>query len=164
MSRTGIEVSSVRSNLAHGYQRNQNGTASRESADRALEGRGYRIPNGGLISTVNDLAKFAAWEVGDGPDGILKKATQDANYSRAFFYAPTMHIGYGVGFQVHWYGDVLIHGHGGSTDGYHSALFVNRPTRLGVIVLRNCDSCPVDAIPVAGRSLDQLVKAKRALK
>src|SRR5262245_41115577 len=41
---------------------------------------GYRVPNGGLFSTVNDLARFIAWELGDGPAGILPKAVQDANY------------------------------------------------------------------------------------
>ena len=51
-------------------------------------------------------------------------------------------------------------GHGGSTDGYHSWVIVHRPTRLGVIVLRNCDTCPVDAGPVAARALEQLVTAK----
>jgi CubicO group peptidase (beta-lactamase class C family) len=161
MSRSAMEASTtVRANLAHGYQQiRAGGTASRAAADRALDGRGYRVPNGGLFSTLNDLAKFAAWEVGDGPPGILKKDAQDANYSRAFFYAPGMYIGYGVGFQIQWRGPVLMLGHGGSTDGYHSSLLVHRPTHLGVIVLRNCDSCPVDAGPVAARALEQLVTA-----
>ena len=118
------------------------------------------MPNGALFSTVNDLTKFVAWEVGDGPSGILKKDAQDANYSRAVFYGRGMYTGYGVGFQIQWRGPVLMLGHGGSTDGYHSALLVHRPTHLGVIVLRNCDNCPVDAGPVAARALEQLVTAK----
>ena len=163
MSRSAMGDASpaVRANLAHGYQLNEkSGKASREDADRGLDGRGYRVPNGGLFSTVNDLTKFAAWEVGDGPSGILKKETQEANYSRALFYIPGMYAGYGVGFQVRWLGPVLMVGHGGSTDGYHSALYVNRPSHLGVIVLRNCDSCPVDAGAVAANALVQLVTAK----
>jgi hypothetical protein len=51
-------------------------------------------------------------------------------------------------------------GHGGSTDGYYSYVLVHRPTHLGVIVLRNCDDCPVDAAPVAASALEQLVTAK----
>jgi len=51
-------------------------------------------------------------------------------------------------------------GHGGSTDGYHSWVMVHRPTHLGVIVLRNCDDCPVDAGPVAAAALEKLVTAK----
>ena len=53
-------------------------------------------------------------------------------------------------------------GHGGSTDGYHSSLLVHRPTHVGVIVLRNCDNCAVDAGPVAARALEQLVTATKA--
>jgi hypothetical protein len=37
---------------------------------------------------------------------------------------------------------------------------VNRDTHLGVIVLRNCDSCRVDAGAVAARALEQLATAK----
>jgi len=149
----------VRVNLARGYQLNEkSGKVSREDADRGLDGRGYRVPNGGLFSTINDLAKFAAWEMGDGPPDILKKETQEANYSRALFYIPGMYAGYGVGFQVRWLGPVLMVGHGGSTDGYHSAVYVNRDTHLGVIALRNCDSCPVDAGAVAATALDKLAR------
>jgi CubicO group peptidase (beta-lactamase class C family) len=162
MSRSAMDASAtVRANLAHGYQPGEKGgPPSRAAADRGLERRGYRVPNGALFSTVNDLAKFAAWEMGDGPSGILKKETQEANYSRAFFYQDGMFAGYGVGFQVRWWGPVLMLGHGGSTDGYHSYVLVNRPSHLGVIVLRNCDDCPVDAGPVAAAALEKLVTAK----
>src|SRR6185503_12741085 len=163
MSRSAMGDASpaVRVNLAHGYQLDEkSGKVSREDPDRGLDGRGYRVPNGGLFSTVNDLAKFASWELGDGPSGILNRDTQEANYSRAVFYIPEMYAGYGVGFQVRWLGPVLMIGHGGSTDGYHSAVYVNRPTHLGVIVLRNCDSCPVDAGAVAANALVALATAK----
>jgi D-alanyl-D-alanine carboxypeptidase len=161
MSRSAMEATPVvRANLAHGYVRNRtSGEASRTAPDRELDGRGYRVPNGALFSTVNDMAKFAAWELGEGPATILKKDTQDANYARAFFLNAAMTSGYGVGFQISRRGDVVMLGHGGSTAGYHASALVHRPSRLGVIVLRNCDSCPVDAGPVAARTLEQLVRA-----
>jgi CubicO group peptidase (beta-lactamase class C family) len=163
MSRSGMEATpAMRANLAHGYQRRQGTTPpSREAADRELDGRGYRVPNGALFSTVNDLSKFLIWELGLGPDGILKKETQDANYNRAFYYNAAMTAGYGVGFQVTRRGDVVMLGHGGSTAGYHSAALVHRPTRLGVVVLRNCDNCPADAGPIAASALESLVKSVR---
>ena len=43
-----------------------------------------------MFSTINDLAKFVAWELGEGPSALLKKETQDANYARAFFYSAAM--------------------------------------------------------------------------
>jgi len=163
MSRSGMEATpAMRANLAHGYQRRQGTTPpSREAADRELDGRGYRVPNGALFSTVNDLSKFLIWELGLGPDGILRKETQDANYNRAFYYNAAMTAGYGVGFQVTRRSDVVMLGHGGSTAGYHASALVHRPTRLGVVVLRNCDNCPADAGPIAASALEGLVKSVR---
>jgi CubicO group peptidase (beta-lactamase class C family) len=169
MSRSAMEATPVvRAKLAHGYVRGRAARGSpagaprpvsRTAPDRELDGRGYRVPNGALFSTVNDMAKFVAWELGEGPATILKKDTQDANYARAFFMNAAMTSGYGVGFQISRRGDVVMLGHGGSTAGYHASALVHRPSRLGVIVLRNCDSCPVDAGPVAARTLEQLVRA-----
>jgi D-alanyl-D-alanine carboxypeptidase len=161
MTRSAFEATpTIRANLAHGYQRRRDGTANRTAPDRELEGRGYRVPNGALFSTMNDLARFVAWELGEGPAGILAKAAQDANYARAFFSNAAMTAGYGVGFQVVRRGDVVMLGHGGSTAGYHASALVHRPSKIGVIALRNCDSCPVDAGPVAARTLEQLARAK----
>ena len=160
MNRSAFEPNvSIMHDLAHGYRR-QNDKPDRSAPDRELEGRGYRVPNGALFSTVNDLAKFVAWELGEGPEGILPKTVQETNYGRAFFSNPTMTSGYGVGFMISRRGEVVMLGHGGSTAGYHASAIVHRPSKLGVVVLRNCDSCPVDASPVATRFLERLVKAK----
>ena len=114
------------------------------------------MPNGALFSTVTDLAKFVAWELGEGPAGILKKETQDANYARAFASGAAFTTGYGVGFQIARRGEVVMLGHGGSTAGYHASALVNRASKLGVIVLRNCDSCELDAGPTAARILQRI--------
>ena len=157
MSRSAFEpTAAIRHDLAHGYRR-VNDKPDRSAPDRELEGRGYRVPNGALFSTVNDLAKFVAWELGEGPEGLLPKAVQDANYGRAFFSNAAMTSGYGVGFMISRRGDTVMLGHGGSTAGYHSSAIVHRPSKLGVIVLRNCDSCPVDATPVSVRFLEKIV-------
>ncbi len=159
MTRTGWEPSAdLRKDLAHGYQKPRAGAATRAAADRELEGRGYRVPNGALFSTVNDLAKFVAWELGEGPSGILKKETQEANYARVFVSSPWFASGYGVGFQVARSGDIVLLGHGGSTAGYHASALVNRGSKVGVIVLRNCDSCAVDAGPTSARIHQRLAK------
>ena len=160
MTRSAFDATpAVRANLAHGHVRSANGTGNRTAPDRELEGRGYRVPNGAMFSTINDLARFVAWELGEGPAGILKKETQDANYARAFFSNAAMTSGYGVGFQISRRDDVVMLGHGGSTAGYHAAALVHRASKLGVIVLRGCDSCPVDAGPVGARTLERVVTA-----
>jgi CubicO group peptidase (beta-lactamase class C family) len=156
MAHSGLEATpAVRANLAHGYVRASNGSASRTAPDRELDGRGYRVPNGALFSTVNDLAKFVAWELGEGPAGILNADTQEANYHREF--PAGANVGYGVGFQsLHGNMGVVL-GHGGSTAGYHSSALFHRASKIGVIVLRSCDSCTVDAGPVAARAIEQLI-------
>ena len=159
MTRTGWEPSAdLRKDLAHGYQRVRDGAgaATRGAADRELEGRGYRVPNGALFSTVTDLTKFVAWELGEGPAGILRKDTQEANYARIFASGAAFMSGYGVGFQISRRGDVVMLGHGGSTAGYHASALVNRSSKLGVIALRNCDSCELDAGPTAARVLQRI--------
>lgn len=161
MTRSAFEPNTtIQHDLAHGYQR-QNDKPNRSAPDRELEGRGYRVPNGALFSTVNDLSKFVAWELGEGPAAVLPKAVQEANYNRAFFSNASMTSGYGVGFMITRRGDMVMLGHGGSTAGYHASVMVHRPSKLGVIVLRNCDSCPVDATPVSVRFLERLVVASK---
>jgi D-alanyl-D-alanine carboxypeptidase len=160
MTRTAFEPAALRDNLAHGYMR-RGETASREAPDRELDGRGYRVPNGALFSTVNDLAKFVAWELGEGPSGVLKKETQDANYTRVYSAGGgrgslAMTSGYGLGFMASREGgdSVVFLGHGGSTAGYRASAIFHRPSRLGVVVLRNAET---EVAGVAGRTLRQLV-------
>ena len=168
MTRSAFEPTpALRQDLAHGYVR-RDGKGDRTAPDRELDGRGYRVPNGAIFSTVNDLARFVAWELGEGPSGILKKETQEANYRRVYSATNTsgtltMTSGYGLGFQATRRGDLVFLGHGGSTAGYHASSLVHRPSRIGVIVLRGCDSCTFDAGPVAAQVLQRLIPAERAL-
>lgn len=162
-----VPTSTMRETLAHGYVA-RDGKGDRTQPDQELDGRGYRVPNGAILSTITDLAKFVAWELGDGPQGVLKKDTQEANYRRVYSAtsgnaAPQVQMtdGYGLGFQATRRGDVVMLGHGGSTAGYHASLLFHRPTKIGVIVLRGCDSCAVDAGPVAMRLLEKLVAATK---
>jgi hypothetical protein len=117
------------------------------------------VPNGALFSTINDLVKFVTWELGNSSTTLLKKETQDANYARSWPTAPGSNSSYGVGFQQVRRGDISMLGHGGSTAGYLSSALFHRGSGLGVIVLRNCDSCSVAPGPVAATTLESLVKA-----
>jgi len=159
MARSGMEPTpAIRANLARGYQRD-GGVVSRTAPDRELDGRGYRVPNGALFSTINDLAKFVAWELGASSTTLIRKETQDANYERSWPTAANATSGYGVGFQTSRRGDVTMLGHGGSTAGYLSAALFHRGSGLGVIVFRNCDSCVMAPGPVASTALESLVNA-----
>jgi CubicO group peptidase (beta-lactamase class C family) len=161
MSRTTYEpTTEIRKDLAHGYARaNAQAAPSRTGPDRELDGRGYRVPNGALFSTVNDLAKFAAWELGEGPSGLLKKETQDANYTRVYSGAGPLSSGYGLGFQAQRRGALVFIGHGGSTGGFLSAVFVHRASKAAVIVLHNGDGGTFNPSNEAYAALEKIVGA-----
>lgn len=157
MSRTAFEpTTEVRRDLATGYTRRA-GKPDHSLPDREMDGRGYRVPNGALISTVNDLAKFVAWELGEGPAGILNKDTQASNYDRVFSANSTLSSGYGLGFQATRRGTLVALGHGGSTAGFRAAVLFDRESKTGVIVLRNAEGGSFDAGAVALRVLDRVV-------
>jgi hypothetical protein len=96
---------------------------------------------------------------------VLDRRTQEANYRRVYSSTSgrgelSLSSGYGIGFQAQRRGDVVMLGHGGSTAGYHASALFHRASQLGVVVLRNCDSCRFDAGPVAARILERLVAVK----
>ncbi|HUF48067.1 MAG TPA: serine hydrolase domain-containing protein [Vicinamibacterales bacterium] len=167
MTRTAFEPdATLRRDLARGYsRRGREGPVSSAVADRELDGRGYKVPNGAILSTVNDLAKFVAWELGQAPAAVLKRETQDANYRRVYSATNargelTLTSGYGIGFQAQRRGEVVILGHGGSTAGYLASALFHRASGLGVVVLRNCDGCGLTPGSTASRILDRLVSTQ----
>ncbi len=123
--------------LAKGYIIG-NGVANPEAAAKDLrDGRGYKIPNGALFTTVGDLAKFLSFEMGDGPDSILKKSTLADNRTRVNSADGDFLSGYGVGFMLARRGDLISVGHGGSVAGYVAGAYFNPPSHTGLIFLRN---------------------------
>ena len=123
--------------LAKGYII-RDGVADPEPSARELqEGRGYKIPNGALFTTVGDLAKFVSFEMGDGPDSVLRKSILADNRSRAFSVDGDLTFGYGVGFMLSRQGSITSVGHGGSVAGYVAGAYFNPPSHTGIIFLRN---------------------------
>jgi CubicO group peptidase (beta-lactamase class C family) len=125
------------SHLAKGYGvRNGVPTSAASDADLA-GGRGYKIPNGGLFTTVNDLARFVAFEMGYGPPGVLPRDVLAANFQRNY---RMMGGGrYGVGYQIDPRGSHQLVGHSGSVAGFTSAAFFDPQVGVGVICLRSDD-------------------------
>jgi CubicO group peptidase (beta-lactamase class C family) len=159
MTRTGWEPSAaLRTDLAHGYVR-RDGKPDRTGPDRELEGRGYRVPNGNLFSTVNDLARFVMWELGTLEAPIIKRDTQAFNYGRTYSATGEMNSGYGLGFMVTRRGDLVALGHGGSTAGFRASALFHLRSHTGVVVLRNSEGGSFDAGPVALRILQQVAAA-----
>lgn len=134
--------STIASDVATGYEIGRSGQINDTTAQRELRtGRGYRVPNGALFTTVDDLARFIEFELGHGPAAVLDSATL-----RRQFASPVSAIGpgagYGPGFmkQLSPYGVLL--GHDGSVAGFSARMLYNREADFGIIVLRNATGDP----------------------
>jgi CubicO group peptidase (beta-lactamase class C family) len=143
--------------LAKGYQVLGPGNLDSDTPERENKnGRGYKVPNGAIYTTVTDLARFASFEMGQGPDATLKKASLDRFQRQTIVPADIgLTSGYGIGFQVDRRDGYVAFGHGGAVAGYTSALLMNRANGIGVIVFSNGAANPDD---IANHALDILSK------
>ena len=141
MKHTSFEPNAAtRPTLAKGY------VVTGDKADGAIperehEGRGYKVPSGAVYTTVGDLARYISFELGQGPESVLKKQTLENNYQRIEKLKRPVDeiIGYGVGFQEMGCGEISIIGYGGFVPGYHARSDFYWPAGLGLIVLRNIE-------------------------
>lgn len=118
--------------MSVGYSRDrETGAVSAEQATREHFGRGYKVPNGGIYSTVGDLATFAAAMMGETAVEILSEE------SRAeVFTAQAPAETYGLGFSINEDEGVVVVGHGGSVAGYNAGLAFDLVSKIGVAMLR----------------------------
>lgn len=100
-------------------------------------GRGYKVPNGALFTTVGDLARFLSFEMGYGPSSILKKSILEADHSRVYSANSSLTYGYGIGFMLIRQDGIIALGHGGSVAGFRAGAYYDPRTKIGVIFLRN---------------------------
>jgi CubicO group peptidase (beta-lactamase class C family) len=126
----------IKPRISKGYV-SEKGKVDAETAEREHQGRGYKVPNGAIYTTVEDLARFVAFEMGEGPAPVLKKESLDDNFKRVITANAGLESGYGVGFEVIRHGDVIAYGHSGAVAGYQAAAYFNRSAHTGVIILRN---------------------------
>jgi len=118
-----------RTRLARGLD-NEKGEVNTQIPLSELEGRGYRVPNGGLFSTPKDLAKFVLSLMG-------KPSLLTAKSSRQVQDIPAGGKNYGLGLMILnnslW--DVI--GHNGEVPGYTSQFLIDKQSGYAVILMRN---------------------------
>ncbi|MEX2609204.1 MAG: serine hydrolase domain-containing protein [Gemmatimonadota bacterium] len=135
--------------LSVGYTRDRRtGTLSAEAATREHFGRGYKVPNGGIYTTVTDLAALAAALMGQGPVQILNEDSR-----REMLRPQDPAEGYGLGFTIQQADGHTLVGHGGSVAGYNANLVFDLESGLGVAMLRTTSYNP----PAASLLRDLLV-------
>jgi CubicO group peptidase (beta-lactamase class C family) len=139
MERTRFEVDpTIASDLAVGYQVDGDGTLDdRTAAREAREGRGYKVPNGAIFTTVDDLARFVAFELGRGPDSVLARSMLDEAFGGIVATDRFLQTGYGLGYMAMSRDGYSYLGHSGSVAGYRAAMYYDRGMKLGVIVFQN---------------------------
>ena len=98
-------------------------------------GRGYKVPNGGVYSTVADLATFSEFMTGGEP----RLLSENLRKSMMSIQTPeSVTEGYGLGFSLSQNGSgVWWISHGGSVAGYNAYLLFQPDSQLSIVLLRN---------------------------
>ena len=126
--------------VAVGFVNREDGTVDPALPALEHEGRGYKVPNGGVYATVGDLATFGAAVMGMTEYELLEPSTRRE--------VMTVHTpedpesGYGVGFSIRSVTlekgtKVRFVGHGGSVAGYNMYLVFDPESGYGVALGRN---------------------------
>ncbi len=125
--------------MSVGYARDRRtGEISSEQATREHFGRGYKVPNGGVYSTVHDMAAFAAALMGEGDVQILSEKSR-SEMSRP--QAPA--TGYGLGLFLYDNDErPPLVGHSGSVACYNAYFAFDPQTKLGVSMFRTTSYNP----------------------
>jgi CubicO group peptidase (beta-lactamase class C family) len=129
----------IRAALASGYVVKDGKADSKKSAEE-LAGRGYKLPDEAIFTTIDDLAKFMSFEMMGGPESVLTTKTLTNNFSHGYFLFSNFAGGVGVGFQLGRFSDLIIAGHGGGgVTGYRPQAYFRPDARIGIISLRNAE-------------------------
>ena len=165
MTHTAFEPNpKIQSNIAKGYAVGPDDKIDTETPAQEHQGRGYKVPNGAIYTTIGDLARFVELELGGGPDSVISKQTLADNFTRANSSTSDLHHGYGVGFGVDRSGDFVYYGHNGAVAGYTAVAFFERHSKTGVVVLRNVSGGKFNIDVLGEQILEEVAKAKSKTK
>jgi CubicO group peptidase (beta-lactamase class C family) len=159
MRRTAFEVEpAIASDVTRGYDISRGGSADpAQSVRELITGRGYKVPNGAIFTTVDDLSRFLVLLLGGAPEAIAPRARLDSVFHATVSQAGEPTSPYGLGFMVAREDSLTYFGHGGAVAGYGAFLAFDRDRQVGVITLRNAIGGPVNPARAATAALAQLV-------
>ena len=154
--------------IAEGLTVEDDGSLDAETPAREHAGRGYKVPNGALYSTVEDLGVFLQFLTGAPGtpfDGVIPANIRQDNLTKAFATGD-LSSGYGFGFMARRADDsdgdsFTAYGHGGSVAGYRAAAWIEPETGAAVILLRNVGG---DGLNLSEMSIDALGRVVAALR
>ena len=122
--------------LAAGYVVGQDGSIDGGQPAHEHAGRGYKVPNGGVYSTVADLGRFMG--AMSGVPGLQILSEESRREALSIQTPENPNRGYGLGFsvQIDEQGRKIA-SHGGSVAGYNAHMAFDPEVRIGVVLLRN---------------------------
>jgi CubicO group peptidase (beta-lactamase class C family) len=127
------------STLAKGYVLHDGVADPKPSAVDLKNGRGYKVPNGAVFTTLSDMARFVAFEMGYGPEIVLTRKALLESQSEMFWADDTGTNGYGIALMLVRKGNIVALGHGGLVAGFLSGEYFDPSSHLGIIFLRNAE-------------------------
>ena len=154
-----VQGAALEPRLAQGYT-SRNEVVDGDAPAREHAGRGYKIPNGGVYSTVGDLGRFLGAIAGVPGLRILEESSREEMLRMQTPEDP--HVGYGLGLSLVMddQGNRLA-AHGGSVAGYNAYMVVDPDTRVGVVLLRNYTGGRTNLGALAQSALADLSTARR---
>jgi CubicO group peptidase (beta-lactamase class C family) len=152
----------MQSHLSKGYDVEGDGKIEFETPLREQKtGRGYKVPNGAIYTTVGDMAHFASFLLGHGPESVLKTAVLEKNLTNTAVEADfSLSTGYTLGGQLDRRDGYVAFGHGGGVAGYQAGFEMNRDLSVAVIVFANVIGSGIGTGDLANKALDILSKVK----
>jgi D-alanyl-D-alanine carboxypeptidase len=143
--------------LAHAYLRKQPDGSRR---DAIYYDTGGVAPAAAVVSTVEDLARFAAFHLGQGGDEVLAAVTR-REMQRPHWVDASWRSGRGIGFALTRRDDRTLVAHGGWIGGHRADLLLDPGRKLAVVAQTNAD----DASPglFTRKALDQVGTALAAI-
>ena len=163
MRHTAFEIEpAIAPDVTRGYDISRDGRADPAQPVReSITGRGYKVPNGALYTTVDDLSRFLVLQLGHGPPAVVAPARLDSAFRAVLGPDGKPATPYGVGFSVERKGDRNFYGHNGGVAGFAALLEFDRDRQVGVIVLRNATGGRVNALQLGVRVLQLLADSPR---
>lgn len=148
----------ITARLAKGMSRETVGEIDTETPKIEHAGRGYKVPNGGIYSTPNDLAKFMMCNMGY--HSLLKGETLDLMQT----VKASDGNKYGLGFFIVEDKSINIVEHGGAVSGYTAQLAFEKNSKYGVVIMRNYDQGTTDLFARSCSLLKDLKKLETMKK
>lgn len=140
MTATGTDAltEQARQNLAAGY--------GRRMPDGSRKRHKYSVTHAmasatGLYTSVEDFAKFAAWQFRlreNGGREVLEAETL-RDMQRVHWLFPDWKTGWGLGFSINKLKKGVFVGHGGAIHGYRTRFGIIPDAKIGVVVLTSAD-------------------------